>query len=149
MIKSVGFIGMTATIALLCGCQQMSAEFGKINAGLSPMGGQKTAVTQKNNTTVPSKKSIKNAWHVCDRQAIAWLKQNQLTWNDHGKLNGVNWYHFWKAQIQANTTLSKTAYQICHNNPVSGANCQTYWQAYSMSKSEESRYWGSKRDGGV
>lgn len=149
MIKSVGFIGITAAIALLCGCQQMSTDLGKINDGLSTISGQKTAVAQKSKTTASSKKSIKNAWHVSDSQAIAWLKQNQSTWNDHGKLKAVNWYDFWKAQIQAKTTLSKNAYQTCHNNPVSGANCQTYWQAYSMSKSEESRYWGSKLDGGV
>ena len=149
MIKSLSFIGITAAIALLCGCQQMGTELGKINDGLSTISGQKPAVAQKSKTTASSKKSIKNAWHVSDSQAIAWLKQNQSSWDDHGKLKSVNWYDFWKAQIQAKTTLSKNAYQTCHNNPVSGANCQTYWQAYSMSKSEESRYWGSKLDGGV
>lgn len=83
---------------------------------------------------------------MSDTEALAWLGHSQATWNDNGKLKGVNWYDFWKKQIQAKTILGKNGYRACHNNPKSGGNCQTYWQAYSMSKSEESRYWGKKNE---
>ncbi|PIR10228.1 MAG: hypothetical protein COV52_09725 [Gammaproteobacteria bacterium CG11_big_fil_rev_8_21_14_0_20_46_22] len=144
MMKSASFIGIVSVFALLCGCQQLNTDLGKINNGLSNISGQKP--TAPVSTATGSKKSIKNAWNVSDSEALAWLGQSQPTWDDNGKLKGVNWYDFWKQQIKAKTTLAKNAYRACHNNPTSGENCQTYWQAYSMSKSEESRYWGKKMD---
>jgi len=139
------FIGVVSVLTLLVGCQQLKTDLGKINQGLSHVSGQKTTSTSSTSVSTSSKKVIQNAWNVSDGEALAWLEQSQPTWNDHGKLKGVNWYAFWKQQIEATTALAKSAYRACHHNPTRGANCQTYWQAYSMSPSE-GIVWGKKRD---
>ena len=146
MNKTIGVIGIVSVLASLCGCQQLNTGLGKINSSLSNISGQKNAPQTPGPSTDLSKKHIKNAWSVSDSEALAWLAHSQPTWDDNGKLKGVNWYDFWKQQIKAKTLLAKNAYRACHNNLTSGANCKTYWQAYSMSKSIESRYWGKKMD---
>ena len=144
MKSAVSSISVLSMVALLCGCQQLTTSLGEINTGLSDVSGQQPAPTAPADTALSAKRQINNAWHVSDPEALAWLGHSQLTWDDHGKLTGVNWYDFWKQHIKAKTVLAKNAYRLCHDHAKRGANCQTYWQAYSMSKSEESRYWGKK-----
>ncbi len=126
MVKLIGIVSVISAVTLLCACQELQT-----NPLTAP-------------AASPVSKSITNRWHVSDAQAIAWLQHDQRTWSDKGKLVGVNWYVFWKEQLGAGTTLAKEAYSACHNNPSHGSNCQVYWQAYSMSNSEASRYWGNK-----
>lgn len=146
MNPTIGMISVVSVFALLCGCQQLNTDLGKINSGLSNISGQKTAPQTQASSKVLSKKHIKNAWNVSDSEALAWLRHSKPTWDDNGKLKGVNWYTFWKQQIQAKTLLGKNGYRACYRDPTYGANCIRYWQAYSMSKSIESRYWGEKME---
>lgn len=148
MVKTIGLIGAVSVVALLAGCQAINSDLDQINGGLSKLTGQGTATASSASTS--SKKQIKNAWNVSNSEAMAWLGQNESTWNDNGKLSGVNWYDFWSQQIHYKTDLAKQAYQYCHKNawetPKPGANCQTYFQAYSMTNSEESRSFGKKME---
>jgi len=134
-------IGLTSAALLMSGCSQLNSELGTINEGLSQVSGvSATPVVAQRSTGKP----IQTAWHVTDGQALRWLSHDQTIWDDGGKLKQVNWYTFWKQQIDAKTSLASAGYKACHNNPNSGANCQSYLQAYSMSKSQESQYWGNQ-----
>lgn len=149
MAKTISLIGAVSVAALLAGCQAINSDLDQINGGLSQLTGQGTPV--KTSSPSPSiKKQIKNTWNVSNSQAMAWLAQNNPTWNDNGKLTGVNWYDFWLQQIHYKTDLAKQAFQYCHKNaweiPKPGANCQTYFQAYSMTNSEEGRSFGKKME---
>jgi hypothetical protein len=94
--------------------------------------------------------SIKNKWAVTDSEAMAWLQHDNTTWDDNGKLKGVNWFDFWSEQVHANTKLSQDAYKYCHTDTWSqrrvGNNCGRFWQAYSMTKSDQGFNEGKKME---
>jgi hypothetical protein len=140
MFNVRGMILVTSVSVLLCGCQPLNNELSEINNGLTNLNNSSSASVSSKITS--DKKSIKNPWNVSNAQAMNWLSQNSTSWNDHGKLKAVNWYEFWSQQIHANTALAKQAHAYCHQNAWStqkpGANCATFLQAYSMTKSDES-----------
>ncbi|MBN1683987.1 MAG: hypothetical protein JW855_00890 [Gammaproteobacteria bacterium] len=139
-------VSACALIGSLSGCQSLNQDLQQVHQGLSTLTGQQGEQVA---TTKNSPKAISNKWHVSDQDAMAWLSHDNILWNNHGKLKGINWYTFWSQQIHAKTALAEKAYQYCHESPWSsqkvGGNCQTYFQAYSMTNSQESISWGDQR----
>lgn len=147
MKKAIGIILCGVASVLLVGCDAMNSDMTQLNNSLSALSGQGASAH------LTTSKPIANAWHVSNSQAMQWLAQNNATFADHGDVRSVDWYKFWSQQIHYKTPLAQQAYQYCHvnawDNRTVGMNCQTYWQAYSMTKSEESRVWGQKMEGSV
>lgn len=145
MKAAIKVILMGSAVLLLTACQQLNTELTKLNSGLSQINGTETAQPAQ---SAPSGGKISNQWGVTADQAMNWLEHNETTWDDNGKLSGVNWLDFWSAEISAKTSLSAKAYMYCHVSGAEtrqvGANCQRYWQAYSMTMSDKSRDYGNK-----
>lgn len=139
-------IAITSIAVLLSSCQAVNQSLQEVNNGLSKI--TRGSVARNSSPSSSSTKEIKNKWNVNKTEAMAWLSQNEPTWNDHGKLKKVNWYTFWSQQIHYQTALASKAHQYCHKDSwdtqETGANCQTYFQAYTMTKSEESHAWDQK-----
>ena len=127
----------SALLILGAGCQSLNQDLAQINTGLARVRGV---------SPPPTSATIKTRWRVSHVQAVAWLRHDTLTWDDNGRLHGVNWYDFWKQQCQAKTSLAREGERLCKNDHIAGGNCQTYWQAYSMSKANESHYWGKQME---
>ena len=150
MIYKISLIGCLSLSALLVGCQSLNTDLGSVNTGLSHLTGDNvsSASSAPPASSQPTGTAhISNSWHVTDAQAMAWLSHDQITWNDNGKLNNVNWYTFWSQQIHYKTALGTQGYKYCHTNAwdtPAGANCQTYFQAYSMTTAQENQVWGKK-----
>ena len=144
IINKISLITCLSLGALLSGCQSLNTDLGSVNTGLSHLTGDNVPSTSSPSTETTH---ISNIWHVTDAEALAWLSHDQITWNDNGKLKNVNWYTFWSQQIHYKTVLGTQGYQYCHKNAwdtPAGANCQTYFQAYSMTNAEESQALGKK-----
>ena len=138
MIKQVGALGTIGLLILLSGCQAMNDDLGQLNSGLSNL----TSPTGSSaNIFSPHTTQIKNDWNISDEEAMAWLAQNDSTWNDNGKISKtVNWYSFWSQQVHYQTALGDKAHQYCNQSSWEmkpGDNCQTYWNAYNSTKAEE------------
>lgn len=140
-LKIFSFIVPAIAAIALTGCQQLNSGLAKINHELGSING--TAPNSSSSLQSASGPSVaKTQWSVTHEQAMAWLAHDEPTWDDNGALKGVNWFKFWSAQVHEKSSLAQDAYQYCHEDTWSqrkvGSNCEGFWQAYSMTKSDES-----------